>query len=288
MDAPPDLPRGSPRRQAVMSGPAPSGETRRPLIAVPAMWSEQIQGLRFSGSVVANAVLEAIVRAGGEPVLVFPGTAFTRWDLIDGMVLPGGSDIRPERYGQPVGEGLTLTDFRGQDDADARAIAWAEQSGVPSLLICRGMQLWNVERGGTMVQHWPTEPLQHTGTVHTVSVDPSSRLGQAFGGRPAVDVSSYHHQAVDRIGHGLAVVARADDGCVEALEDSRLEILAVQWHPEDRAGTVPTDQTLFDWVVAAARRHRDHSGVRGRTPGSAPHHQPSRPLRPRRQEDPVA
>lgn len=274
-----------------MSGLSPSREAKRPLIAVPAMWSEQIRGLRFSGSVVANAVLEAIVRAGGEPVLVFPGQAFTRWDLIDGIVLPGGSDIQPDRYGQPPAEGLTLTDFRGQDDADARAIAWAEQSGVPSLLICRGMQLWNVERGGSMVQHWPTEPMQHTGTVHEVSVDPTSRLGRAFGGRSDVDVSSYHHQAVDRIGEGLAVVARAADGCVEALEDSSLEILAVQWHPEDRADTVPTDQALFDWVVDAARRHReDRDGPghpRDHVPASRHQHHPSRPLRPRRQEDPV-
>jgi putative glutamine amidotransferase len=275
-----------------MSGGSRADKVNRPLIAVPAMWSEQIQGLRFSGSVVANAVLEAVVRAGGEPVLVFPGRAFTRWDLIDGMVLPGGSDIRPERYGQPADEGLTLTDFHGQDDADARAIAWAEESGVPSLLICRGMQLWNVERGGTMVQHWPTESLQHTGTVHEVAIDPASRLGQALGGRSSVDVSSYHHQAVDRIGDGLTVVARAPDGCVEALEDSRLEILAVQWHPEDRAQTVPTDQALFDWVVRAARRHREARGVpdHAKDAGPAPYrqHQPTRPPRPRRQEDPVA
>lgn len=269
----------------------PDGD-RRPLIAVPAMWSQQIQGLRFSGSVVANAVLEAIVRAGGEPVLVFPGAAFSRWDLIDGMVVPGGSDIQPERYGQPAAEGLTLTDFRGQDDADARAITWAEESGLPSLLICRGMQLWNVERGGTMVQHWPVEPMQHTGTVHEVTFDPASRLGTALGGCASVDVSSYHHQAVDLLGHGLSVVARAADGCVEALEDSRLDIVAVQWHPEDRAQTVSTDQALFDWVVDAARRHREARAVtdpaRVHAPPPYRQHQSPRPARARRQEDPVA
>ncbi|MBB5750580.1 gamma-glutamyl-gamma-aminobutyrate hydrolase family protein [Micrococcus sp. TA1] len=275
-----------------MSGQVHPDEARPPLIAVPAMWSDQIRGLRFSGSVVANAVLEAIVRAGGEPVLVFPGRAFSRWDLIDGLVLPGGSDIQPGRYGQPAAEGLTLTDFRGQDDADARAIAWAEQSGVPSLLICRGMQLWNVERGGTLVQHWPAEALQHTGTVHDIVADPASRLGTALGGASGVDVSSYHHQAVDRIGDGLEVVARAPDGCVEALEDRSLEIVAVQWHPEDRAQTVHTDQALFDWVVEAARNRRDARAIPGHARGAAPtpyrQHQSTRPLRPRRQEDPVA
>jgi len=263
---------------------------QRPLIAVPAMWSGQVRGLRFSGSVVATAVLEAIADAGGEPVAVFPGREFDRWEAVDGMVLPGGSDIDPERYGQPAGEALTLTDFRGQDDADARAIARAEESGLPSLLVCRGMQLWNVERGGTLVQHWPDDPLQHVGTVHEIAVDPASRLGRCLGGRPGVEVSSYHHQAVDRVGEGLTVAARAADGCVEALEDPRLEILAVQWHPEDRARTVPTDQALFDWVVEAARRHRSHRGNRdaGHVPALHRQHQPPRPFRPRRQEDPVA
>lgn len=267
---------------------APLDETARPLIAVPAMWSDRIQGLRFSGSVVANAVLQAIVRAGGEPVVVFPGSAFTRWDMVDGMVLPGGSDIRPERYGQQASADLALTDLHEQDDADARAIAYAEENGLPSLLICRGMQLWNVERGGTMVQHWPATPLQHTGTVHEVTVDPASQLGGALGGRFSVDVSSYHHQAVDRIGRDLTVVARAADGCVEALEDPRRAVLAVQWHPEDSANTVSTDQALFDWVVEAARRRRGNSNASGRSrcQPPSPHRQhPPRP--PRRQEDPV-
>jgi putative glutamine amidotransferase len=142
-----------------------------------------------------------------------------------------------------------------------------------------------------MVQHWPTEALQHTGTVHDVVIDPASRLGGALGGASAVDVSSYHHQAVDRVGHGLAVVARAPDGCVEALEDSSLEIVAVQWHPEDRAQTVSTDQALFDWVVESARNRRDARGTPDHTRGTVPayrQHQSTRPLRPRRQEDPVA
>lgn len=228
---------------------------RPPRIGVPAMWSDEIRGLRYSGSVVANAVLEAIVRAGGHPLIIFPGSEFTDWDVIDGIVLPGGSDINPKRYGHQPEEELALTDFDGQDEADAQAISAAESHGIPTLLICRGMQLWNVERGGTMVQHWPREPQEHTGTIHDVSITPESRLAHALQSVDKIDVSSYHHQAVGEVGRGLQVVSRADDGCIEALEDPEYNIVAVQWHPEDRALSNPADQALFDWVVAAAQEH---------------------------------
>lgn len=230
--------------------------TTRPRIGVPAMSSRSIHGLRYSGSVVANAVLEAIVRAGGQPLMIFPGAEFTDWDLLDGVVLPGGSDIDPARYGQHPEEQLTLTDFSGQDDADARAIHAAESLGLPALLICRGMQLWNVERGGTLIQHWPTDPQEHIDTVHEVRISSESRLARALSGTTTIDVSSYHHQAVGEIGRGLQVVSRAEDGCVEAIEDPEHNIVAVQWHPEDRAQHHPGDKALFDWIVAAADHHR--------------------------------
>ncbi|KAB1641010.1 gamma-glutamyl-gamma-aminobutyrate hydrolase family protein [Gulosibacter chungangensis] len=264
------------------------------------MASAQIRGLRFSGTVVANAVLESIVRAGGEPVIVSPVAESGIWDRVDGIVLPGGSDINPARYGAEPDETHAGTDFDIQDDADARAIAAAESRGLPALLICRGMQLWNVERGGTMIQHWPSDQQEHVGTVHAVEVDAESRLAAALAdAAPApapaaaaaaelptaelpaaelsaaesVTVSSYHHQAVGELGRGLRVVARASDGCVEALEDPSLNIVAVQWHPEDRAETLAVDQVLFDWVVQQAAEFRaakaQRAGSTQRT-GSAP------------------
>jgi len=239
---------------------------RRPLIAVPAMWSAKIQGLRYSGTAVANAGLTSIVRAGGEPLGLTPATEFGAWDVIDGIVVPGGADIDPARYGAVADEHDWRTDFDGQDDADARALKAAEEHGIPALLICRGMQLWNVERGGTMVQHLPEEPQQHVGTIHDVDITVGSVLASALGGRSTVDVSSYHHQGVGELGEGLVVVSRAADGTIEAIEDPAHEIVAVQWHPEDRAadgpagtgdGEVNTDQQLFDWVVERARRRAD-------------------------------
>ncbi|MGO1545026.1 MAG: gamma-glutamyl-gamma-aminobutyrate hydrolase family protein [Gulosibacter sp.] len=234
----------------------------KPLIGVPAMSSAKITGLRYSGSVVANAVLEAIARAGGEPVIISPVVGSDIWGQLDGIVLPGGSDINPARYGEEADESYAGTDFAGQDDADSRAIAAAEELGLPTLLICRGMQLWNVERGGTMIQHWPSEPQQHVDTIHEVDVEADSRLAQALApvqdgaGGGAVSVSSYHHQAVGRLGRGLRVVARGPDDCVEALEDPEHNIVAVQWHPEDRAATLPVDQALFDWVVREASQFK--------------------------------
>lgn len=236
-----------------------------PLIAVPGMWSAKIQGLRYSGTAVANAVLSAIARAGGTPIVLPPHTDFGGWDRIDGIVVPGGADINPARYGAEPDQHDWPTDYAGQDDADAQAIRVAEDLGIPALLICRGMQLWNVERGGSMRQHLPSEPLNHVGSVHEVSVVEDSQLSAALGGVAGIDVSSYHHQGVGNIGQGLRVVASSADGVVEALEDDDARILAVQWHPEDRArGAVDgevseTDSCLFQWIVEAAQGRRETS-----------------------------
>lgn len=233
-----------------------SGTTSaKPLIAVPAMSSGQVRGLRHSGSVVADAVLRAIAAAGGEPVIVPPVIDSGLYSRVDGIVLPGGSDIDPKRYGQEPEESYAGTDLAGQDDADAAAIAAAENLGIPALFICRGLQLWNVERGGTLFQHWPAGGVDHVGQVHPVSVEAKSLLSQALGTTENVAVSSYHHQAIDELGQGLQVTSRGTDGCVEAVEDDVHTILAVQWHPEDRAETDSVDAALFRWIVAKATEH---------------------------------
>ena len=220
------------------------------------MSSNKIQGLRYSGTVVANAVLDAIVRAGGQPIVFSAHHPFSAWDEIDGLVLPGGADVNPARYGAIADEHDWATDFHQQDDADAAAISEVEERGIPALLICRGLQLWNVERGGTLIQHLPEDPISHVGSEHDVEIDPESRLAEALGGLTEAAVSSYHHQAIGDLGSGLRVVGRAADGTVEAVEDPDLEVVAVQWHPEDRADRLAVDQQLFDWVIARARSRR--------------------------------
>lgn len=226
---------------------------RAPRIAVAGMWSTQIHGLRFDGTAVATAVLRSVVRAGGEPLTLFaegPTVASERLRGMDGLLLPGGFDLDPARYGQAPLPTTVRADFAAQDQFEADLLAAAIERGIPVLAICRGLQLLNVECGGTMIQDLAPDSV-HRNSVHPVEVAPDSALATALG-VTELSVSSYHHQAVDTIGAGLRVVCRAPDGVVEALEHEHAELIAVQWHPEDTAATDSTQQALFDWLVARA------------------------------------
>lgn len=233
-----------------------------PRIGVTGMWSNQIHGLRFDGSAVASAVLRSVVRAGGEPLTLFaegPSPAEDRLRGLDALLVPGGSDIDPLRYGQEPLPTTSVADFAAQDQFEADMMAAAIRLGLPVLAICRGFQLLNVEHGGTLVQDVaPDSP--HRNSVHDVSLAAGSRLSSAMGVEK-LPVSSYHHQAIDRVGAGLRVVGTAPDGVVEALEveDPAVELLAIQWHPEDSAAEDPRQQALFDWLVERARERRGGS-----------------------------
>jgi putative glutamine amidotransferase len=229
------------------------------------MWSADIRGLRFAGVAVAVEVLRSIDRAGGEPVILFPSSAdgpAGQVRRVDGVVLPGGSDISPALYGQAPHPEHAPADYEGQDAFELGIIEACLRQDVPLLAICRGMQLLNVGRGGTLVQHLEPSGVQHRGEVHRVSVQEGSLLHAAVGCL-AVQASSYHHQAVGALGEGLRVAARAEDEVVEALELPGAEVLAVQWHPEDLAAASATDHALFRWVVehAAQRASRSHFAV---------------------------
>lgn len=237
----------------------------RPLIGVPGMWSAGVKGLRFDGVAVAVEVLRSIDRAGGEPVILYPASAegaAGQVGRVDAVVLPGGADIDPALYGEEPHEEYGPTDYAGQDAFELGVIDACVAQGVPLLAICRGMQLLNVGRGGTLVQHLGPGGVQHRGEVHGVRIESGSLLAGAIGGLGA-DASSYHHQAVGTLGAGLRVTARAADGVVEALELPGAEVLAVQWHPEDLAASSASDHALFAWVVERAR-------VRGGRPAEVP------------------
>ena len=225
-----------------------------PRIGVTGMWSNQIHGLRFDGSAVASAVLRSVIRAGGEPLTLFAESslpAAERLRGLDGLLVPGGSDIDPRRYGQEPLETTSMAEFAAQDQFEADMIAAAIEIGVPVLAICRGFQLLNVEHGGTMVQDVEADSI-HRNSIHDVSIETGSALAEAVGG-VHLPVSSYHHQAVDRVGEGLRVVGTAPDGVVEALEHPTAELLAVQWHPEDNADVDERQHAIFQWLVDRAR-----------------------------------
>lgn len=229
--------------------------SRVPRIAVTGMWSNRIHGMRFDGNAVAAAVLRSVIRAGGEPVTLFAESALTpreRLQGFDALLVPGGADINPDRYGQARHEKTVTADFVAQDQFESEMLAAAFALDLPVLAICRGFQLANVEHGGSLVQDLP-EDSAHRNSVHGIEIEPGSRLAEITGATH-IDVSSYHHQAVDRVGSDLRVVARSEDGIVEALEhlDPARRLVAIQWHPEDSAAEDPLQHALFQWLVDSA------------------------------------
>lgn len=229
----------------------------RPLIAVPGRRSPKVSVLRFSGTIMAEAIAEAVWAAGGEPLALHGADAdpaaeiAARLARFDGVLMPGGGDLDPARFGQAAAA-ETEPPMPHDDDLDLAAVAAALVLGLPTLAICRGMQVTNVALGGTLLQHLPPGPVQHRNALHEVEV--GGRLREIVG-QDRVTVSSYHHQAVDRVGAGLVVTGRADDGCIEALEHEGGTLLAVQWHPEDLHATHPTDAALFTDLVERAAKY---------------------------------
>ena len=234
----------------------------RPLVAVVGRRAATVPILRFSATLAAEAVCEAVWAAGGEPVVLHgpaDGPAEGLGDRLgrfDGVLLPGGADLDPERYGQPR-EALTVGVVPFQDELDLAAARAVVAADLPALAICRGMQVLNVALGGTLHQDLhqdlPESTVGHRNGQHEVSVVPGSRL-RAVLGADRVRVSSYHHQAVDVLAPDLVVTATADDGVVEAVEHRRADVVAVQWHPEDLQATSPHDAALFADLVERAHK----------------------------------
>ncbi|GAA2426468.1 gamma-glutamyl-gamma-aminobutyrate hydrolase family protein [Streptomyces macrosporus] len=235
----------------------------RPLIAVVGRRAASVSGLRFAATVAAEALGDAVFAAGGEPLILHGGPRDELSELperlarFDGVLLPGGPDLDPARYGQsPHPE--TRPDHPDQDELDLAVARTVIDLNLPTLAVCRGLQVLNTVCGGTLDQHVAKGLVEHHDAHHTVTVAPGSRLASVVGTEP-FEVSSYHHQAVDRLGRSLTVVAQAPDGCVEAVEHASADVLAVQWHPEDLFDTSKQDGALFrDLVERAATRRAAH------------------------------
>jgi putative glutamine amidotransferase len=208
---------------------------------------------------LATLYPEAIERAGGVPVVVppmRPETIGPLLDRVDGVCLTGGPDLQPSTYGAKPHEALGPTEPR-IDALELALVRGADQRGLPILAICRGMQLLNVARGGTLHQHLPDvvgEQLRHRQEehssipTHVVKTAPHSTVRAVLGGSP-IAVNSFHHQAVRELGRGLVASAWAPDGTIEAIEETgeRL-VLGVQWHAEGLRTHIP----LFELLVDAA------------------------------------
>ncbi|MGW5461723.1 gamma-glutamyl-gamma-aminobutyrate hydrolase family protein [Streptomyces sp. NPDC003996] len=228
----------------------------RPLIAIPARFSATTSALRYAAEVSARALIEAVWRAGGEPASIHPadGDAAARLARFDGVLLPGGGDLAPHRYGATTTHHSVYDVDDLQDTFDLQVARACLDLGLPLLAVCRGMQVVNVALGGTLEQDMGGPEHEHRHLVHPVAIRPGTLLEQAAGVEKA-EASCYHHQRVERPGRGLTVTATAADGTVEGLElpGARAWFTAVQWHPEDTAPEDPAQQGLFDALVRVAR-----------------------------------
>lgn len=209
--------------------------------------------------------VDAVRRAGGIPVLIPPGETQLEALLphLDGLILSGGGDVDPALYGGDAHQ--TVYNVNPERDSSETAIvAKVVESGLPTLGICRGLQLLNVALGGTLVEHLPDvvgEDVPHRTlppgpVVHPVQIEPDSHLAQILQTEQA-ETASWHHQAPAQVAPPLKVVATAPDGTLEALEmPNHPWLIAVQWHPELTAANDAAQQRLFDTLVEVARRAR--------------------------------
>lgn len=220
------------------------------------------------GAQVNASYLHAVQQAGGVPLVLPPQLSPEARDrllaTVDGLLLTGGGDVDPARYGAENVASLGVSEER--DTLEVAAVLAALDRDVPILALCRGMQVLNVALGGTLHQHIP-DALPHSRIAHAVpqprdepahevEVEPGSRLALLIGDG-AIGVNSRHHQAVDRLGEGLVVTARAPDGVVEGLElPGRRFVLAVQWHPEDMTARFDSARALFEGLAKATEVRR--------------------------------
>jgi gamma-glutamyl-gamma-aminobutyrate hydrolase PuuD len=204
--------------------------------------------------------IAATERAGGIAVLLPPQGAGAGevLDRVDGLVLTGGADVDPRRYGQAPG--MSTSRPRELRDEWETALARAALArGLPLLAVCRGLQVLNVALGGSLHQHLPAvtghdghQPGPGVFGAVDVTTEPGSRTAGLIGTR--VRVHCHHHQAVDRLAGGLTVTGRAQDGTVEAVEVPGPSFaVGVQWHPEENS----EDIRLLAALVAAGRQYRE-------------------------------
>ena len=179
---------------------------------------------------------------------------------VDGLVLTGGSDLEPSRYGQSTRHPDRLG-APARNVSDLFLARAAQERGVPTLGICLGIQVMNVEFGGSLLQHLEEDrpgALKHEEETdeeapeHAVAVEPGTRLAKILG-QDHVVVNSYHHQSVDKVASGFRVAATSEDGVIEAIERSDHPFyVGVQWHPE-RMPDAPITRRLVGAFVDAAR-----------------------------------
>lgn len=230
-------------------------------------------GILYYG--LSPAYSNAVVMAGGLPVLITPNVDASTlrgiYERLDGVLIAGGGDVDPARYG--MSDNTQAYGIYGvhqdRDSAEINLICWAYADNKPLFGICRGCQVANVALGGTLYRDIPQEYPGYTGLNHSlsgvrprdylahgISVKPGTRVAQALGPmHDGLKVNSLHHQAIREVAAPFTISATAEDGIIEALEipDARF-FIGVQWHPEELAANHEPMRRLFETFITAARK----------------------------------
>ncbi len=238
----------------------------KPIIGITGSFSPELR------SFVKSNYIRAINKAGGVPFIIPPelprSSVEELFDLCDGILLTGGEDIDPALYGQAPHPKLGTVSCR-RDQLDKMVVEMCMEKKKPFLAICRGMQSVNVFLGGTLMQDISSaisteiahlQPEHYTTLTHQVNELATSDLLQKIMGKSTLAVNSRHHQAVDKPGKNIKIIARSPDGVAEALVvEGHPFALAVQWHPEWLVWEHPEHLALFEALMKAAMEKR-HDG----------------------------
>lgn len=242
----------------------------RPLVGIPCRAGVRGEAKRpvYHGN---QAYVHAVESVGGVPILIpFMDDLASLHSLLprlDGILLPGGIDVHPHRYNEEVDASIKEIDPQ-LDTLELTLADWAWQNDVPLLGICRGLQVLNVSRGGTLYQDLASQvpsDISHSNWAqprsaikHEITVVPGSRMDTILG-EHVIAVNSLHHQAIKDVGQGLVVSGRADDGVIELVEaPERAFVLAVQSHPEEMYKEYSVWTRLFSAFVDACIERMSH------------------------------
>ena len=245
-----------------MNKPLISSTKSTPLVGVPIPHDyfdrEPLWG-NAGGYRAVVEIVDAIEKAGGEAQLLFPGLDHPE---VDALVFPGGGDIDPSHYGESAHPNVQDLD----PELDGFQLGLARKAiaqNIPTLGICRGMQVLNVAAGGTLIQHLDNtehhfpeaaklEPTLRPNPVHGMNLVNGSKLHEVLK-TESIRVNSLHHQAVAKVGEGFQAVAWSEDDTVEAIEGPGTWQVGVQFHPEDLRHADERFSSLFSELVAAAQ-----------------------------------
>ena len=234
-----------------------------PVILLPGKLTTNSQGVRGDSFSTGRRYSEAVARAGGvvvqaQPIAQTTAAAHELVARFDGVIIQGGGDIDPNRYGQKPRSNAIYGISLEHDELEIAVIRAAIELDKPVLAICRGIQILNVALGGTLHQHLAdvlADGESHWDKHHEINLEPNSRVAKAMKTVAPKQSHSFHHQAIDKLAPGLVVTGRAPDQTIEAVElNAKKWIVGVQWHPEDDADTVPDQQNLFNGFVDAIAR----------------------------------